>query len=558
MGIQERNEWIERKKERVLENAGKTDDCISDIMFLFDEAANGIENEINAMVQKCAKDNALTDAEASRLLTDDEYTKWRKSIASYVRESRTDAGVLRELNTLSAKSRISRKEAMLTNIYRAMADLAGDTETKLTTLLSDIYKTNYQRGCYDLQSILHAGFVVSDIRTEELMAILRHPWSGENYSAHIWENTDKLAALARRELTLGFMSGASAQSMAKEINDVMGKGRHAAMRLVRTESSYFANQGELRSYQELGVKRYRYLGGGCEICERLNGRVFLLSEGEPGVKMPPMHPNCKCTIIAEPEKNLFENRRNADILKGNEKFQDWKKRYLQDAAPADLMGKPEKFTFTKTKKGLFGTKQVPVRIKAYKVDGTENIFTETNSKDARQTIHCLKGQIGDIGKKLSSVKEIIISKPESFPGIAGYDHASGRLFVSEKITNEDFLKELTESGRFPAETTADILLHELTHKDHWDAAERFYRTNPGKYDTVKSAKKAMEQELRSYVIEQKSSDPLYIYHAISENAGDAFEDNAELNELIADAEVLISRGRLHDPELARLVGGCLK
>lgn len=558
MGLRERNEWIERKKERVLENAGKTDECLSDIMYLFDEAANGIENEIHAMFQKYAKDNALSEAEASRLLSGAEYTRWRRPIAEYVRKSRGDAKILLELNTLSAKSRISRKEAMLANIYKAMAELSGDSETKLTDLLSDLYRTNYQRGCYEIQSVLRIGFSVSDLHTEELMAILRHPWSGENYSAHLWVNTDKLAALARREITLGFMSGASAQSMAKEINDVMGKGRYAAMRLVRTESSYFANQGELRSYRELGVGKYRYLGGGCEICARLNGHVFPLSEAEPGVNMPPMHPNCKCTILPETERNLFEERGNIDPLKGNERFQDWKKRYLKDNAPADLMGKPEKFSFTREQRGLFGTKKVPVQIKAYKVDGAENIFTQTNSKDAQRTIHALKGQIGDIGKKLSTVKEIIVSKPETFPGIAGYDHVSGRLFVNEKITNEEFLRRLIESGDFPARSASDILLHELTHKDHWEAAERFYRTNPGKYGTIKAAKKEMEQELRSYVMRQKVSDPLYIYHTISKNAGEGFEESSEINELIADAEVLISQGKLFDSELARLIGECLK
>lgn len=70
------------------------------------------------------------------------------------------------------------------------------------------------------------------------------------------------------------MTGASVQKMAKEINDVMGKGRYAAERLVRTESSYFANQGRQESYRELGVKEYTFLGGGCEDCLVLNGQDF--------------------------------------------------------------------------------------------------------------------------------------------------------------------------------------------------------------------------------------------------------------------------------------------
>ena len=52
MSQKERNEWIERAKERVLRNAKETDTYVRDIMDLYDETANQMENEINAMFQK--------------------------------------------------------------------------------------------------------------------------------------------------------------------------------------------------------------------------------------------------------------------------------------------------------------------------------------------------------------------------------------------------------------------------------------------------------------------------------------------------------------------------
>ena len=72
----------------------------------------------------------------------------------YVAEAQTDSRTQLELNTLSAKSRISRKEQLLSQIYFQMMNLAGDTETKLTDLLGDMFKTNYYRSCYDIQSIM--------------------------------------------------------------------------------------------------------------------------------------------------------------------------------------------------------------------------------------------------------------------------------------------------------------------------------------------------------------------------------------------------------------------
>lgn len=337
MSRKERNEWIERAKQRVLENAEITDHSVKEIMFLFDEAAWTLETEINAMYQKYAAENGLTNAEASKLLTGSEYSRWRKGIDEYLKDAEGDSKTLLELNTLAAKSRISRKEQMLASIYQTMITLSKDTETKLEDLLGDMFKTNYYRGCYDVQSILGVGFNVSKVDVKMLQRILKHPWSGKNYSQALWENTDKLAALAKRELTLGFMMGSSVQKMAKEINDVMGKGRYAAERLVRTESSYFSNQGELASYREMGIAEYTFLGGGCDDCLALNGQDFPVDEAEPGLNLPPIHPNCKCTIKAKAKMDLFKDRKGVNPLKDNPKFEEWKKKYVDTPAPEPII-----------------------------------------------------------------------------------------------------------------------------------------------------------------------------------------------------------------------------
>lgn len=328
MGQRERNEWIERAKQRILDNAELADSYVRDIMVLYDETVNQLEMEINAMFQKYAGENGLTETEASRLLTGSEYSRWHKGMEAYLQEAQGNSRTLLELNTLAAKAQISRKEQLLANMYREMMILSGETEARLTDLLGDMFKINYYRGCYDIQSVMKIGFNVSKVDGKLLRSILEHPWSGKSYSQALWENTDKLAALARREVTLGFMSGASVQKMTKEIDEVMGKGRYAAERLVRTECSFFANQGELASYRDLGIEEYTFLGGGCDICAEVNGCSFRLDEGEPGVNMPPMHPNCKCTIIAKTKTNLFKDRKGANPLKDNPKFAEWKRKYV--------------------------------------------------------------------------------------------------------------------------------------------------------------------------------------------------------------------------------------
>lgn len=383
MSQRERNEWIERAKQRVLENAEITEHSIKEIMFLFDEAAWQLETEINAMFQKYATENGLTNAEASRMLNSSEYSRWRKGIDEYLKKAEGDGKTLLELNTLAAKSRISRKEQLLAGIYQTMITLSKDTETKVTDLLGDMYQTNYYRGCYDMQSILGIGFNVAKIDNKMLRRILEHPWSGKNFSQALWENTDKLAVLAKRELTLGFMMGSSVQKMAKEINDIIGKGRYAAERLVRTESSYFSNQGELASYREMGIEEYIFMGGGCDDCMALNGVSFPVAEAEPGLNLPPIHPNCKCTIKAKVKRDLFKDREGVNPLKDNPKFEEWKKKYVKDKGLSAKVGGTDGVPEHEEKKLLEQIDFNDIRLVKSKIrDYTEQIAGDNTKENA--------------------------------------------------------------------------------------------------------------------------------------------------------------------------------
>ena len=345
MSQSDRNYWIEQAKARVLANEKRTDSIASEMMFLYDEAANQIENDINAMFSKFAKDNQLTEAEASRLLSDKEYSVWRKSIQEYIKDATGLAGdskTLLELNTLAMKSRISRKEQLLSNVYQTMADLAQDTTNNLTELLGDLVKVNYYEGCWRMQKGLGFGFHTAKINESLIRSILEFPWAEKHYSKVVWGRCDHLAALTKHEISLGFIQGSSVQKMVKGINDVMGSGKYAAERLVRTECSYFSGQGELAAYKENGIKQYRFLGGsegstGACGCAALNGKIFDISAADTGVNYPPMHPNCLCTTVAYFSNSIFDAPADAKPLPDNIKFQDWKKEFVDTPAiPAKM------------------------------------------------------------------------------------------------------------------------------------------------------------------------------------------------------------------------------
>ncbi len=350
-----RNEWIEDAKERVLRNTQRADDYAKELIFLYDEAAFNIEKEIEALFARFAKDNGLTEEAARQLLEDKESRVWRKSIEEYIAEASSAAKnskALLELNTLAMKSRITRKEQLLANVYQNMIDLAEDSTTRLDTLLGDLLKVNYYESCFSLQRGIGIGFHVAKIDEQMVRRVLAFPWSEKHYSEAVWGACDHLSALAKREITLGIIQGSSVQKMARAMDDVMDRGRYNAERLVRTECKYFANQGEVMGYKENGIEEYQFLGGtehsGSCTCSELNGRVFRVDEAEAGVNLPPIHPNCLCIIRAHFRTSVFA-KREGNPLESSIKFQEWKKKYVDTPAKPDKIDlkEPEKAALMK-------------------------------------------------------------------------------------------------------------------------------------------------------------------------------------------------------------------
>lgn len=71
--------------------------------------------------------------------------------------------------------------------------------------------------------------------------------------------------------------------------------------VARTETVRLSNLGLQDLYTENKIEKYQYLAAidsrTSEICTSLNGRIFNVKDGQPGVNMPPMHSNCRSTII---------------------------------------------------------------------------------------------------------------------------------------------------------------------------------------------------------------------------------------------------------------------
>jgi SPP1 gp7 family putative phage head morphogenesis protein len=239
--------------------------------------------------------------------------------------------------------RISRVQALNEHIAIETARISQVLEDELTGQLRFTAVDGYNKHMYNLQMQTGNAFNVPDIRGMKVS--IDTPWAGANYSTRIWGARDALATDLREIVSSGFLSGESNVKIARKIRDRFGVQLQSAELLVRTETSYIANQTHLQAYRDIGIGTYRYKTAldsqTCKYCAPLDGQTFLVDDAQIGRNYPPIHPRCRCTTGAADDREPGGYRRGRDangrnvLLPGDMTYPEWYDWQLA-GAPADV------------------------------------------------------------------------------------------------------------------------------------------------------------------------------------------------------------------------------
>ena len=130
MNRDEKEKQLAIAKECLLDELEEIDDIVDDLLDVYDEAAKRLKADIQRSLIRFAENNEISIEEAKGLLSSKEFSKWKKGIKEYIEQIEKEADgskMLLELNTLSAKTSISRKEELLSQIDKEMMTLANKT-----------------------------------------------------------------------------------------------------------------------------------------------------------------------------------------------------------------------------------------------------------------------------------------------------------------------------------------------------------------------------------------------------------------------------------------------
>ncbi|HGK8281778.1 phage head morphogenesis, SPP1 gp7 family domain protein [Streptococcus pyogenes] len=522
--------WRDRIKKEM--DAKEADDISLEqsMKQLHDYHFRNIEKEIESFYQRYADKEKIDLSEARKRASEldiSAYQKKAKELVAKAEKLRKEGRTVTrddfthqenaDMSIYNLAMKTNALELLRLNIDLEMQELANGEHKLTKKFLDEGYRkeTEFQAGLLGLS-------VASQASVKSLAdAVINANFKGAKWSDNIWDRQDKLRSIISQSVQSAILKGKNGLTIARDIRREFDMSASYAKRLAITEHARVQMEVGRLSMAENGFTMFDIIPEpkACDICKDIAKHgPYHLDKWRTGENSPPFHPYCRCAIVGVDESGVATDRQLD---------------YNRNMNNIDLMAKTQSFIINKD-----------VRVSAKKVVGTRyDFWAQDNTKKIRDTIQSVGEHLDNL--EGYSIPKIVFVKKAKLQGWAGYDYKQDTLFISDLLNSKAAVSDMLLDNYFAAVDLNGILVHELTHKKHWDTAKQFYKHNKKRYNTLEEAKNALDSPLVSYIKEQKQSDYNYLYK-ISEYA-DVASLQGKYNEVIAEA--MTAGDKLSDPLL---------
>lgn len=348
-----RNADYWRRRFSILEDSAhrEAQKTIQDMEELYLNAQRSVQKEIESWYARFAVNNQISLTDARKWLTAGQLEEFHWSVEQYIKigeQAGLDAAWLKKLENASTRFHISRLEAVQTGIQQQLELLYGNQVDSLDALLKKVVGNGYTHTAFEVQKGVGLGWDITGLDQKKLETLLSKPWTtdGRTFRDRCWLNKNDLVGSVSKSLTQGLLRGDSPSKITTAIQKQFGVHRYKAGRLVNTETTYFNAVATKECYKDLDVEMVEIIetldSHTCSICGGLDGTVIPISQYEPGVTVPPFHPNCRGTTAPAIDPKYAGERaaRNADgdvyYVPANMKYADWVQTFVNGGSKAGL------------------------------------------------------------------------------------------------------------------------------------------------------------------------------------------------------------------------------
>lgn len=332
----------------------------------FEQAQREIERNINNWYVRFANNNQITITDAKKMLNASELKELKWDIQEYIKygkENELNELWMKELENASAKYHVSRLEALKIQTQQTMEKLFGNELDEVDKMTSKTYTNNYYHTMFEIQKGFNVGFNIGKIDNNKLSKIVSKPWAVDekNFSERIWGNKTKLINELHNQLTIMCVQGKSPDNVIKYMSKKFNTSKAQAGNLVMTESAYFSQLAQKDCFKDLDVEEYEIVATldshTSEICQEQDGKVYKMSDYQPGVTAPPFHNYCRSTTVPHfnDDYDIKDTRAARDedgntyYVENDIKYKDWYQNNVKSDDNLKNVSKSDKINISKWK-----------------------------------------------------------------------------------------------------------------------------------------------------------------------------------------------------------------
>ena len=339
-----KNNQYWKKRFEILEEAqlAKGEDYYRQLDKEYRKAMNEIESQMARWYGRIAENNEINMSQARKWLKGKELEEFNWTLEEYIQYGKENAisqEWVKQLENASARVHITRLEALEIQLRQTVEGLYQKQTNDLSDTLKAIYEEGYYHTAFEIQRGLNIGWTMPSLDSNKVTKILSKPWTsdGSNFSDRIWKAKSDLVNTLHTELAQSIIMGRAPDKVISKISKKFDVSKNRAGRLVMTESAFFASVSQRDCFSDLGVEKYEIVATldtkTSEICQELDGKIFMMSEYEPGLTAPPFHCWCRTTTIPHFDDNFGERIARDEsgrqyYVSDDMKYNDWKSKYV--------------------------------------------------------------------------------------------------------------------------------------------------------------------------------------------------------------------------------------
>ena len=296
--------WKEREEAQRKKNIKDEKEYDKEIKKIYQNMMDRINNEIYSFYAKYASDNGITMREAKKRASKLDIEEYARKAAKYVEEKNFSKQANEEMKLYNLTMKVNRLELLKANIGLEL--IKGHN-----ILYQFFYKLLHRRVKNEADRL--SGILGDTIIDNKKFAdsIVNASFHNATFSDRIWMYQDLLKNDINNLLQTGLIQGRNPNVLARDLRKRFNVKISDAERLMRTEMARVQIDAQMKSYAANGIDEFEYIACGgsdvCDICKKLDGKVFKVSKMLISENAPPMHPNCHCSTGVHIDNKEYED-----------------------------------------------------------------------------------------------------------------------------------------------------------------------------------------------------------------------------------------------------------